>query len=195
MRDVITALRAAATVLAAPRKAKRTKVETPAREPPGKMFHVTTPEAAAAILDHGFKLSFVRHGRDMGPGVYGTPNRAYAEGQLAKRFRERFGAGAAMLEVKIPTKLLEIDTFSSWYGVYRAIIGADAAARYDADSRNKVFANKSPEQVWETVLQPMIKDAGFLGCLETGHPSTANICVFDPGDVKALAVVDMLEAA
>lgn len=143
-------------------------------------YHVTTSEAAASIMKHGFRAEKPRTGWDMGRGVYLTPHLDKVDEHWMSHLTDR-----VTIEVKAPSNLLHID--NDWpLSVYRALLGYEKG-NAEFDKTMSLRRGKKPEAVWTEVLQPLIKKAGYAGTVDDSRDG--NTCIFDPKDAKPVRIV------
>jgi hypothetical protein len=145
-------------------------------------YHVTTSEAAASIMKHGFRAEQPRRGWDMGRGVYLTPHLSVIDQKWMSHLTDR-----VTIEVSAPSKLLKIE--NDWpLEVYRALLGYEAGNEaFDEARRQRLLQNKSPVEVWNAVLQPLVKKAGYKGCVDLSRQD--NTVIFDPADAKPVRIL------
>lgn len=145
-------------------------------------YHVTTSAVAAIIMKTGFRADKPRTGWDMGRGVYLTPHLNLVDQKWMSHLTDR-----ATLEVSAPTNLLKIKT--NWpLQVYQGLYGYEEGnAAFDEATRQRLLRGKSALDIWNDILQPLIKKAGFEGCMDTGRED--NVIIFDPARVKPLRIL------
>lgn len=143
-------------------------------------YHVTTSEAAASIMAHGFRADQPRRGWDMGRGVYLTPHLSVIDTKWMSHLTDR-----VTIEVSAPSKLLKIE--NDWpLEVYRALFGYEEGnTKFDASNAER--RGKKPVDIWNDILQPMILKAGYAGTVDLSRQD--NTCIFNPADAKPVRIL------